>query len=179
EIPAGEFVFGQVNTYGTAAQGPLVVASALAEQFLPKAGTEGLYDLGRNGTYMVTRELKQDVAGFWQDMRKNAGLLLDGGGKPASDTWVAQKAIGRTLSGEMLAPGKPKPGNDMTFFADDRAGFGCPITSHVRRANPRDGLAPKSSATREIIQAANRHRIVRRGRIYGEPILDRYTDDGV
>src|SRR5258708_9189002 len=30
-----------------------------------------------------------------------------------------------------------------------------------------------------MINATNRHRIMRRGRIYGEPINHRYTDDGV
>lgn len=27
------------------------------------------------------------------------------------------------------------------LFAKDRLGFGCPVGSHIRRSNPRDGLA--------------------------------------
>jgi Dyp-type peroxidase family len=179
EIPAGEVVLGQINTYGAPAEGPVVPASDIAAQNLKSAALEGFYDLGLNGTYLVIRQLKQDVAKFWNNMKSASVGLLNEDKEPATDVWLAEKAVGRTLDGEMLTPQEPVSGNDMTFFASDPAGFGCPITSHVRRANPRDGLAPKQSDTQEMINATNRHRIVRRGRIYGEPIADRYIDDGV
>jgi Dyp-type peroxidase family len=179
EIPAGEVVLGQINTYDIPAPGPVVPASPVVAQNLKPAAIEGFFDLGLNGTYLVFRQLKQDVAKFWNNMKTASSTLLDENRKPATDEWLAQKAVGRTLVGDMLTPNGPSAGNDMTFFAADSAGFGCPITSHVRRANPRDGLAPTPSDTREMINATNRHRIMRRGRIYGIPITDRYTDDGV
>jgi Dyp-type peroxidase family len=178
EIPAGEVVLGQINTYGVPAAGPVVAASDIAAQNLKPATLEGLYDFGLNGTYLVIRQLKQDVAKFWNNMKAASADLLDENNKQATDVWLAEKAVGRTLSGDMLTPRGPVPGNDMIFFANDQAGFGCPITSHVRRANPRDGLAPTQNDTQEMINATNRHRIIRRGRIYGEPISDKYTDDG-
>jgi deferrochelatase/peroxidase EfeB len=46
-------------------------------------------------------------------------------------------------------------------------------------SNPRDGLAPASKDTQDLINATNRHRIMRRGRIYGAPIPNRYSDDGI
>jgi Dyp-type peroxidase family len=175
EIAAGEIVLGQIDSYGDPSPGPVVGTSAAATRNLqPVRELTGFFDLGRNGTYVVIRQLKQDVAAFWNNMRDAAKGLVDENGKPARDEWLATKSVGRTLAGEMLTPEGPAAGNDMTFFAKDRAGFGCPVTSHVRRANPRDGLAPTEGDTTAIIQAANHHRIVRRGRIYGEPISDRY-----
>jgi Dyp-type peroxidase family len=179
EIPVGEVVLGQINTYGAPAAGPMVPASPVAAKTLKPAATEGFFDLGLNGTYMVFRQLKQDVAKFWNNMKAASVDLLDDHQKAATDEWLAQKAVGRTLRGDMLVPSGSLAGNDMTFFASDHAGFGCPITSHVRRANPRDGLAPTQKDTQDMINATNRHRIVRRGRIYGPPIADRYVDDGV
>jgi|SRR5580704_2246614 Dyp-type peroxidase family len=179
EIPVGEVVLGQINTYGVPAPGPVVPASPIALQTLKPAATEGFFDLGLNGTYIVLRQLRQDVAKFWNSMRIASADLLDENRKPATDQWLAQKAVGRTLSGEMLTPTGSVNGNDLTFFASDPNGFGCPLTSHVRRANPRDGLAPGQKDTQDMINAANRHRIMRRGRIYGTPISDRYVDDGV
>jgi Dyp-type peroxidase family len=179
ETPVGEVVLRQINTYGTPAVGPVVATSTMAAQYLQPAAVEGFLDLGLNGTYIVVRQLKQDVAKFWNNMKTASADLLDDSRKPASDEWLAQKAVGRTLDGKILDPAGPADGNDMTFFASDPAGYGCPITSHVRRANPRDGLAPTVKDTQDMINATNRHRIMRRGRIYGAPIADRYSDDGV
>jgi Dyp-type peroxidase family len=175
EIPAGEVVLGQLNTYDQPAAGPVVSTSdPIAAQTLAPAAMEGFLDLGLNGTYFVVRQLKQDVAKFWNSMKTAAVDLIDNEGQPATDKWLAQKTVGRTLDGDMLTHEAHLIGNDMTFFADDKAGFGCPITSHVRRANPRDGLAPTAKDTQDMINATNRHRIMRRGRIYGKPIANPY-----
>lgn len=179
EIPVGEVVLGQINTYNVPAAGPVVPNSPNAAQYLKPATMEGFFDLGLNGTYMVFRQLKQGVAKFWNNMKIASADLLDATQNPATDEWLAQKAVGRTLGGEMLSPAGPIAGNDMKFFASDPGGFGCPMTSHVRRANPRDGLAPTKDDTQDMINATNRHRIMRRGRIYGEPAKDRYSEDGV
>ncbi len=179
EIPVGEVVLAQINTYNAPAAGPIVPNSSNAAQYLKPALVEGFFDLGLNGTYMVFRQLKQDVAKFWNNMKTVSADLLDENRNPATDEWLAQKAVGRTLGGEMLTPAGSEAGNDMTFFASDPAGFGCPMTSHARRANPRDGLAPTKDDTKDMINATNRHRIMRRGRLYGEPAKDRYSDDGL
>jgi Dyp-type peroxidase family len=177
EIAAGEVVLGQTNTYGVPAPGPVVAASDLASRQLKEAVLEGFFDLGRNGTYLVIRQLEQDVPAFWQNMDSAKTGLCDEKGNPVTDQWLAEKAVGRTLSGELLTSEGTSADNERGFFGTDRAGYSCPITSHVRRANPRDGLAPKQTDVVDIVQATNRHRIMRRGRIYGEPILDRFTPD--
>jgi deferrochelatase/peroxidase EfeB len=48
----------------------------------------------------------------------------------------------------------------------------------VRRANPRDGLAPNQASAQTLLDAANNHRILRRGHKYGTTIEDPLVDDG-
>ena len=57
----------------------------------------------------------------------------------------------------------PTPDNQFRFGEDDPAGYNCPLSSHVRRANPRDSFAPGSADQRAI---TNRHRLQRMGRSY-------------
>jgi hypothetical protein len=120
EIPAGEVVLGQKNTYNTPAAGPVVPASDIAAQNLKPAAIEGFFDLGLNGTYLVFRQLKQDVAMFWNNMKNAADGLLDEMQRSASAEWLATKMVGRALAGNMLTPNGAALGNDMTFFANDR-----------------------------------------------------------
>jgi deferrochelatase/peroxidase EfeB len=179
EIAAGEVVIGQKNTYGIPAPGPLVPTTGTASRHLQPATLNGFHDLGRNGTYLVLRQMRQNVAGFWKGMEEQSASLFTESGEQADAEWLAKKAVGRTRTGELLTLNGSTADNNAAFFATDRQGFGCPITSHVRRSNPRDGLAPKKGDVKDIIRATNRHRIMRRGRVYGEPIADRTVDDGV
>jgi hypothetical protein len=50
-------------------------------------------------------------------------------------------------------------------YRDDPAGLACPLGSHMRRANTRDGMAPTG---REGSVLNNRRRIIRRGLPYGQ-----------
>jgi deferrochelatase/peroxidase EfeB len=61
----------------------------------------------------------------------------------------------------------PTRNNDFGFAGDDR-GFACPLGSHMRRMNARDG---------EIFGNVRRHRIMRREAVYGEPLPDGVLDD--
>jgi deferrochelatase/peroxidase EfeB len=57
-----------------------------------------------------------------------------------------------------------------TSKSNDRDGAACPLGAHVRRTNPRDW---DSGATRlESVTIANRHRIIRRGRPYGDLLTE-------
>ena len=50
--------------------------------------------------------------------------------------------------------------------------------SHVRRGNPRDGLAKDLASAQTLLDAANNHRIQRRGRKFGRrPPEDRLQED--
>ena len=53
-------------------------------------------DLGRNGSYLVLRQLRQDVSGFWQALDRYAG------GEPSAREQLASAMVGRTLDGEPL-----------------------------------------------------------------------------
>jgi deferrochelatase/peroxidase EfeB len=74
--------------------------------------------------------------------------------------------------------------NDFRYAHDDPQGFACPVGSHVRRTNPRDSLFTDSTSPEQAEHSANRHRLMRRGRSYGErlagvPVGDTVpVDDG-
>ena len=128
-------------------------------------------DLGRNGSFLVIRELQQDVEGFWENARVKAEKVAeerpDLGGDIDAD-WIAAKIIGRWKSGAPLVR-EPKRSdvesdeNDFLYGRDDAQGLRCPHGSHIRRSNPRESFNPGSQASLDI---ANRHRILRRGRPY-------------
>lgn len=198
-VPLGEILIGYLNGYSEPAPGPFVPKPVAAGggpdpsdiARLPSHPlAEGCADLGLNGSYLVVRELKQDVAAFWTSLEANAQRLrnADPGATHITAMWLAQRVIGRSTDGDLLCPGgflKPAadklPDSDYVFHARDPHGVGCPAGSHVRRANPRDALAPLPTADSraELLHAANNHRILRRGRKYGPKIADTGVDDGV
>jgi Dyp-type peroxidase family len=133
--------------------------------------------LGCNGSYMVVRKLHQDVALFNWYLKQMAG------GKPEREEEIAAKIVGRWRNGEPLIPSrtpdderdpkKPQTWINNFRYADDPEGLRCPLGAHIRRANPREDflLAPGGEFTM-------RHRIIRRGMPYGEPLADPLKDDG-
>lgn len=175
-IAAGDILVGHRNAHDEDAPGPVVAGSADPQGLLPKgAAPEGFVDLGRNGTYLVVRELRQDVAAFWTSLDAAAAAR----GEPGVDAdWLAARIIGRERDGDLLIPGGTlpakdgEPDNDFGFLDDDPHGYGCPFGSHVRRANPRDGLAAEESDGPTLLAAANNHRILRRARKFGPAIAD-------
>jgi deferrochelatase/peroxidase EfeB len=58
--------------------------------------------------------------------------------------------------------------NDFGYHSADPRGIACPIGSHVRRTNPRDSLDPQPG-TGASLAINRRHRLLRRGRAYGDP----------
>jgi Dyp-type peroxidase family len=184
ELPAGEFVLGYHNAYGFPSPGPTISASLDPEGVLPpSAGAPGRRDLGRNGSFLVFRQLAQDVAGFWQFVTTAAASLWPG--DPEGPTRLASKLVGRWPSGAPLVlhpnedayrlrPRKELE-NDFAYADRDPHGLACPLGSHIRRANPRDSLGPTSVVRRA---SANRHRLLRRGRSYGHRLKDPMRDDG-
>lgn len=153
-VRAGEFVLGYPNQLGRFSLSPTVRGSDDPGDKLP-ALPDGIRDLGRNGTYLVARELEQDVGEF--------------GKLPAA---IQAKVIGRWPSGAplTLTPDRDDAAlgdrNDFGFDDRDRAGLRCPIGAHIRRANPRDGFADPDlpQTALESLAAVNTHRLLRRGR---------------
>jgi Dyp-type peroxidase family len=179
-IRTGEFILGYTNEYGLLPSPPTVPrhqdpADLLPDLAAPDATPEAtaLKDLGRHGTYLVYRKLAQDVAGFWQFMAQHG---QDASGCPvASDMLLlAAKFVGRWPSGTplVLAPTHDDPtigdANQFHYLPEDAGGFACPVAAHIRRTNPRDSLDGDPA---ESFKTARRHRILRRGSNYGEPLF--------
>ncbi|NKQ51309.1 Dyp-type peroxidase [Amycolatopsis sp. K13G38] len=161
ELAVGEFVLGYPNSYGEYGERPLLAAAEDPRDLLPldPAGS-GRRDFGRGGSYLVLRQLQQDVDGFWRYMREHSD----------DATWLAAKMVGRWPSGAPLAlsPEQDEPGlaeRDFAYHAKDPDGVACPIGSHVRRANPRDSLEPRPGSAASL-RVNDRHRLLRRARSY-------------
>lgn len=178
-IKAGEFLFGYDNEFDKRPGSPSVGASASANRHLQASADGERKDLGLNGTFMVVRQLQQDVASFWRSMAehsKNHSGAID----QDQALWLASKCVGRWPSGAPLvrSPDEDDPAfcDDNGFdYADDAQGFKCPVGAHIRKANPRDSLEPSRE---QSLTATRRRRIVRRGRAYG-PALPKFApDDG-
>lgn len=174
-VRAGEFLLGYVNEYGLYTDRPLLDPTADPGGVLPRdpAGS-GRADLGRNGSYLVFRQLRQDVGAFWRFVDA-ATRRPNGSSRPDARLRLAAKMVGRWPSGAplTLAPDADDPAlaeaNDFAYFEHDRRGTRCPIGSHVRRSNPRDSLDPRPG-TADSFEINRRHRLLRRGREYGPPL---------
>jgi deferrochelatase/peroxidase EfeB len=163
-LAMGELLLGYPNEYGFIGDYPTA-------------------ELGRNGSYLVYRQLAQDVTGFWQWQARQAG---DGA------IALAERMVGRELDGAPL-PGLQSAtimGTDDTrnafLFADDANGIVCPIGAHIRRVNPRSVDDPQGgpgflrnlistlgfsgTAMHDAVASARFHRLSRRGRPYGAVI---------
>jgi Dyp-type peroxidase family len=174
-IKAGEFILGYENEYfGQRTASPLLRPPDADPHGILPAG-----DFGRNGTYLVVRQMEQDVAGFW-DMIRAQCARADGTPDAEAEEVLAAKIFGRWRDGTPIAisphhnGGDPNRLNDFGF-RDDAYGEKCPLGAHIRRANPREMLLADK---KESITTVKRHRMVRRGRPYGPRIADRYTPDG-
>jgi deferrochelatase/peroxidase EfeB len=96
----GEFILGYPNEYGLYTPRPLLDARRDTERSLPRAEeSPDKADVGRNGSYLVIRQLRQDVRGFWQAMDKCAR------GVPAVREHLASLMVGRTLAGDAVVFG--------------------------------------------------------------------------
>ncbi len=188
-VALGEFLLGYRNEYGKYTDRPLLDRSQ-ASDILPVAeDAPEKRDLGRNGTYLVMRQLDQDVRLFWQFAKQLAR------GDNAEAEKLATAMVGRTRAGDPLEAiqKSPIPGIDTKSgqkeqnrftFDQDPDGSRCPFGAHVRRANPRNtdfpdrpaddvnklitmiGFGPKGFRD-DLISSVRFHRIVRRGREYG------------
>jgi len=189
-VALGEFLLGYSNEYGKITDRPLLDPDAANAGLLPAVDAPEKKDLGRNGTYLVMRQLEQDVPGLWQFLYEQAG------GNIADANQLGAKMVGRTRAGDPLMPIQAEaiPGTDprtvkqnqFTYEADP-AGTRCPFGAHIRRTNPRNSDFPerRPGALRrlitilgfgrkgfydDLISSVRFHRILRRGREYGSEL---------
>jgi Dyp-type peroxidase family len=185
-VPAGELLLGYPNAYQRLPSTPRVRAEEDPYGFLvPEARNPELRDFGRDGSYLVFRQLSQDVAGFWNFVERAAHELPE---RP-DPVWLAARMVGRWPDGSPVttypdrdSPAEVVDSNEFRFADnDDLYGQHCPIGSHVRRCNPRDTKLPMphdpllaggvgDEGAEERVERSNRHRIIRRGRLYGTPL---------
>ncbi|WP_077001671.1 hypothetical protein [Variovorax sp. KK3] len=185
----GEFLLGYPDEYGAYTDRPLLAPERDPGEWLARAEeAPEQADLGRNGSYLVVRQLAQDVGGFWQFVDRESG------GNPELRRRVAEAMVGRSIAtGEsLMGPGqeridgvdiKEQARNGFTYAADPE-GLRCPIGAHVRRANPRNADLPPGfdnplsrlwrrlgfgadPLRPDLVASARFHRLLRRGRKYG------------
>lgn len=133
-------------------------------------------ELSTNSSYAAFRILEQDVAGYdalLEDFATKTGLTTE---------TVAAKICGRWRNGNplQLAPTEQEPLlpteqlNNFTYVdppaeVDDTLGLTCPIGSHIRRNNPRNGAVVGTDSTH--------HRLIRRAMPYGADYDPQKPDD--
>ena len=185
----GEFLLGYPNEYGGYTDRPLL-DPALAGPRLPRAeDAPERADLGRNGSYLVLRQLRQDVYGFWQFVDRQAG------GNAGERERIASAMVGRRRDGVPLVgpademyEGGGAPGDLNAFtYRSDRDGLRCPLGAHVRRSNPRNADLPlgapgivswakrtlgldADALAHDLVASTRFHRLLRRGREYGRGV---------
>jgi Dyp-type peroxidase family len=180
-IQPGEFILGYLNEYGRYTDRPLLEPGLDPGHLLPlDAAGSGKADLARNGSYLVFRQLAQDVRGFWRFVDQTTRQTT-GSSDEDSRTWLAARMVGRWPSGApvTLSPDADDPqlatANDFAYQYGDEFGLNCPIGAHVRRSHPRDSLDPEPG-TEASVALDRRHRLLRRGREYGPPVDDALSE---
>lgn len=123
-----------------------------------------------NGSYLVMRELAQDVPGFWRAMADYVGREP---AKRDDRMRIASKMVGRWPSGSpMVGQEERDPHTEVSrldafgYRQPDPHGYGCPIGAHVRRMNPRDWLFGATES--HALKVVARRRMLRRGRSFGD-----------
>ncbi len=190
-VAPGEFILGYPNEYGLYTARPLIEPQEDGRASeLPNAYDEPrLKVFGRNGTYLVIRQLHQDVPGFWQFVDKAAGPNKE------RREQLAASIVGRQRDGLPLVPPtmehiagiEPKDRDNHFTYEQDPTGHRCPVGAHIRRSNPRTGDLPHGSTCRitrlfkmlgfklnrpeeDLIASTRFHRLLRRGRAYGDAL---------
>jgi deferrochelatase/peroxidase EfeB len=191
-LALGEVVLGYPNEYGLYTDRPLLdpMVDAGAKILLPAEDVPYRRDLGRNGSYLVLRELRQDVGAFWRYLDQQAD------GVPERRAELATAMVGRSTDGAPLMPRSPQPiagisasdggtiAHNQFTYASDPDGVRCPLGAHIRRANPRTADIPggrqgwlswllrtlgfkRDGVRTDLIASTRFHRILRRGRKFG------------
>lgn len=188
-LAVGEVVLGYANEYGQYTARPLIDPGKDAHAGLLANALDkpGLKDFARNGTFLVLRQLYQDVPAFWQFADKAAN------GDAVQRDQLAAAMVGRHRDGTPLValaqeniPGIASDDQlNRITYDQDPSGVQCPLGSHIRRSNPRTAdltvsagesswqrflklLGFKQQHFQEDLVASTRfHRLLRRGRSYG------------
>ncbi|HWI87383.1 MAG TPA: hypothetical protein VNT42_13810, partial [Sphingomonas sp.] len=196
------------NQWAPLATGEFLLGYPDEAQEIPGAAMP--IEFSRNGTFMAYRKLHENVGSFARYIEqagdryarlyrvpteearetvkaKMVGRWSDGIPLSTAPTHAAWVAFKTELAAAHAAQDKPRLAQIALKFTDfkyreDPAGSVCPVTSHLRRANPRDmldpNLASSDAGTWDGSALVNRRRILRRGLPYGEVDPAQPRDDG-
>ncbi|MFL5296108.1 MAG: Dyp-type peroxidase [Phenylobacterium sp.] len=181
-VEPGEFVLGYPDNRGNVPPGPRMAAILDPDNMLPVCDApidpsandvNSPRAVGRNGSFLVIRQLEQDDAAFQGYCDQQARRLKTRLGPPyvMDAEFIAAKLMGRWRNGAPLVRSPYTASgtdaiikeNSFRLGEEDPEGLRCPFGSHIRRANPRDSINPGSQ---DQIDISNRHRILRVGRKY-------------
>jgi len=183
-VSAGEVLLGYLDEYNLVSDRPLVPAALPGADGLPPSIDDPeRRDLGRNGSFLVLRTLRQDVDGFWDWTKREAG---EEGSLRLAEAVIGRQKDGKPLEGLPRAEvtGLEEPEDGFTYDSDPE-GHVCPFGGHIRRANPRTGDIPGGgrgllhyllvtlglwgTVKDDVIAPSRYHRLLRRGRPFGKP----------
>lgn len=196
-VSLGEFLLGYTNEYGRYTDRPLLAPGEQSAQILFDAADQpGKKDLGKNGTYLVFRQLEQDVRGFWKYVEREKEPAQESGDELAATLVGRRLQDGAPLAalqadpiegvgatGTAAAREKDARLNQFTFDSDPN-GAACPFGAHIRRGNPRTADIPgnpkgliahllailgfgQKNLRADLTASVRFHRLLRRGREYG------------
>lgn len=193
-LALGEVVLGYPNEYGLYTERPLLDPHLHPQALILPVAEESIEmrDLGCNGSYLVLRQLSQDVPAFWKYIDTEVTS------NPEQREQLAAAMVGRQRDGTPLAETSSESiqGIDaddrhsslnLFTFDKDARGTRCPIGAHIRRVNPRTGDFPvgvsgmisrlirtlgfaRRHPQEDLVSSTRFHRILRRGRAYGSSL---------
>lgn len=213
----GEFILGHRNQYQAYTATPYIQNFQGRHSLHSLIGSNGAKDLGKNGTYLVFRQMEQHVEKFWHYMYHNSKEMAPTDKDRAIK--LAAKMVGRWPTGEPLVttPDKPvvttepnkelnnehniepnkesnkqrdkelekKLNTELNYklnkfdYSDlDKHGLRCPFGAHIRRTNPRDQVHAGRGEGLSF-EMSNKHRMLRRGRIYGDPLDPEFNIENI
>ncbi|GAB3769490.1 Dyp-type peroxidase family [Nocardioides ginsengisegetis] len=177
-IPPGDVFIGYPDSEGNISGQPVTIPPPAPSAYNPTPvppPAQPLPDWTRNGSFVVYRKLRQDVAGF------NTSMANAAPGIGLTPEQLAAKSVGRWPSGAPMerVPGCPAhidpaltdPSAETPAllsaekinafdFTDDPDGNNVPRGSHIRKTNPRKDVLADGDTS-------DKHRMVRRGITYG------------
>jgi Dyp-type peroxidase family len=181
-IPPGEVLIGYRDADGNISGEPPATRPPVATTYgeAPLPVTQALPSWTHNGSFVVYRRLRQDVAAFRASMTNQAPTV------ELTPDQLGAKLVGRWPSGAPMerVPGLPTKVDPSSAdpsvdhpdvldnakinkfdFSDDVDGTRVPRAAHIRKMNPRaDQLADGDSS--------GRHRMLRRGIPYGPEFVE-------
>jgi hypothetical protein len=192
-VALGEFLLGYPNEYGKITDRPVIEADASERGTSPATDAPEKKDLGRNGTYLVMRQLDQDVRKFWQ-VRPRAVRRQSCGSRETRDSDGGPDERRRSFGSRTrfsYSRNRTESGADSAKpiylrFRSRRvlaAQFGAHVDGRIREmptipAGPTSlfkklvtmlGFGPRGFRD-DLMSSVRFHRILRRGREYGREL---------